>query len=81
MQNDRFNHKTCYYRVIKTRELINSKSVWSYGIEGFSNGEAVTVKALSLDRKRIERLVRDMNESGLELNALRGVIDNFLLKL
>ena len=50
-----------------------------YGIEGFSNGESVSLRALSFDRKRIETLVDGMNAGVMELETLRKVIDSFLL--
>ncbi len=81
MQNVIENHKTCYYRVVKSRELIDGKRVWMYGVEGFSNGESVSLRALSLDRRRIEALVDGMNSGGMELEALRNVIDDFLLSI
>ncbi len=79
MRNVNENHKRGYYRVIKSREMIDKRLCWMYGIEGFSNGEKVSLRALSFDRKRIKRLVDTMNSKSMELNVLRGVVDTFLL--
>ena len=81
MRNVTKNHKTSYYRVVKTREMIGTSFQWMYGIEGFSNGELVSLRALSFDRSRVENLVDTMNSKSLELKALREVIDNFLLSI
>lgn len=79
MQKVNINHKTSYYRVVKSREMIGKNFQWMYGIEGFSNGESVSLRALSFDRKRIEELVDSMNSKSFELNVLREVVDTFLL--
>ena len=79
MQNGISNHKISYYRVVKSREVADGKIKWMYGIEGFSNGESVSLRALSFARKRIETLVDGMNAGVMELETLRMVIDCFLL--
>ncbi len=79
MQKVNKNHKTSYYRVVKSREMIGKNFQWMYGIEGFSNGESISLRALSFDRKRIEELVDSMNSKSLELKVLREVVDTFLL--
>ncbi len=79
MQKVNKNHKISYYRVVKSREMIGKNFQWMYGIEGFSNGESVSLRALSFDRKRIEELVDSMNSKSLELKVLREVVDTFLL--
>lgn len=79
MQKVKNNHKTNYYRVVKSREMIGKSFCWMYGIEGFSNGESVSLRALSFDRNRVEKLVDTMNSRSLELKVLREVVDTFLL--
>ncbi len=79
MQKVNKNHKSSYYRVVKSRETIGKSFQWMYGIEGFSNGESVSLRALSFDRNRVENLVDTMNSKSFELNALRKVVDTFLL--
>ncbi len=81
MQNVNNNHNSNYYRVVKTRETIGGNFCWMYGIEGFSNGESVSLRALSVDRKRVENLVDTMNSKRLELKVLREVVDTFLLNI
>lgn len=78
MQDITFSHKKAYYRVIKTIEIINGLQTAMYGVEGFAGGETVSVTALSPDRKRVMKLVADMNYCGLELHVLRKVVDGFL---
>lgn len=79
MQKVNKNHKSSYYRVVKSREMIGKSVQWMYGIEGFSNGESVSLRALSFDRNRVENLVDTMNSKSLELKTLRKVVDTFLL--
>lgn len=79
MQNVTKNHKISYYRVVKSKEMIGTSFQWMYGIEGFSNRESVSLRALSFDRNRVENLVDTMNSKSLELKVLREVVDNFLL--
>ncbi len=71
-------NKKVYYRVIKTREVIDGVSMSFYGIEGFSGDEVVSVEALTDDYKRIKSLVCKMSECELELCHFKNVIDDFL---
>lgn len=78
MQNITSSHKKTYYRVVKTIEIINGLPTAMYGVEGFAGGETVSVTALSPDRKRVLKLVADMNLCEMELCVLRNVVDGFL---
>jgi hypothetical protein len=72
------NNKSAIYKIVKTNESINGKSVEMYGVEGVSEDDVVTLKALSVDKARMSRLVTAMNDCGLEICQLRDVVDDFL---
>ena len=72
------NNKNAIYKIVKTDESINGKSVEMYGVEGVSDDDVVTLKALSVDKARVKRLVTAMNDCGLEICQLRDVVDDFL---
>lgn len=80
MQNVITNHKSTYYRVVKTKENLSGHSVVMYGINGFSDGEVVSVLALSTDKKRIVGLVNAMNSCDFELCRFRKVVYECLQK-
>ena len=72
------NKNVAFYKTVKTVEMVNGKPTEMYGVEGFSENEVVTIKALSCDKARISKLVATMNEVELELCHLKDVVDDFL---
>lgn len=72
------NKNIAFYKTVKTVEMVNGKPTAMYGVEGFSDNEVVTIKALTSDKARISKLVATMNEVELELCHLKDVVDDFL---
>lgn len=78
MQKVKINSKSAHFRVIETVEQVSSNQVLMYGVEGESQNDKLSVKALSYDKSRVERLVKTMNVCEIELCQFKDIIDDFL---
>lgn len=66
------------YRVIRSVEIIDGKTVEMYGFSGYSKDGTLVLSSLSDDRRRICNLVSKMNKLNLELNAVKNAVGSFL---
>ena len=66
------------YRVIRSVEIIDGKTVEMYGFSGCSKDGTLVLSSLSDDRRRICNLVSKMNKLNLELNAVKNAVGPFL---
>lgn len=71
---------TANYRVIRSIENVNGKTVVMYGIEGCCGEERMILSSLSDDRQRIKTLVDRLNEGEFELCLLKDVVRDFLFE-
>lgn len=68
------------YSVIKSLENVEGFVIEMYGVVGKNGNEVITIKGLSSDATRVDKLVADMNNCGLELCHLRDVVEDFLFE-
>ena len=66
------------YRMIRSVNKIDGKTVVMYGIEGVCVDERMILSALSDNSLRISALVDNLNEGQFELCLLRDVVRDFL---
>lgn len=66
------------YKIICSQESLNGNQVLMYGVEGRCGSQKMVLSSLSCDRKRIELLVKRLNEGEFELCLLKDVVNDFL---
>lgn len=75
---NRTHNKPAQYRMLRSVERINDRTVIMYGIEGCCGSERIFLNSLSEDRKRIRALVDNLNKGEFELCLLKDAVNDFL---
>ncbi|MBE6798906.1 MAG: hypothetical protein E7525_03925 [Ruminococcaceae bacterium] len=66
------------YRMIRSVEKVDGRTVVMYGIEGCCGEERMILNSLSDDRRRITALVSKLNKGEFELCLLKDAVRDFL---
>ena len=75
---NRTQNKPAQYRMLRSVERINDRTVIMYGIEGFCDSERIFLNSISEDRQRIKALVDNLNKGEFELCLLKDAVKDFL---